>query len=64
VHSFVGVSLAQLVTEFKPDIAHFHWMLWGEDVLDSIHAMGLPVTVRVHTDTSRDRLHDVLRARP
>lgn len=56
VRSFVGVPLAALVAEFKPHVVHFHWMLWGEDVLDSIHAMGLPITVRVHTDTSRERL--------
>lgn len=56
VRSFVGVPLAPLVAEFKPDVVHFHWMLWGEDILDSVHAMGLPVTVRVHTDTTRERL--------
>jgi len=56
VRSFVGVPLAQLVAEFKPHVVHFHWMLWGEDVLDSMHSMGLPVTVRVHTDSTRERL--------
>lgn len=56
VRSVVGVPIAQVVAEFKPHLMHFHWMLWGEDILDSAQKMGLPITVRVHTDTSRDRL--------
>ncbi len=56
VRSFVGVPIAPIVAQFKPHVMHFHWMLWGEDILDSAQEMGMPVTVRVHTDTSRERL--------
>jgi hypothetical protein len=56
VKSYVNVPMAPLIQSFKPHVVHFHWMLWGQDVLDGMAAMGLPVTVRVHTDTSRERL--------
>ena len=56
VQSFVGIPIASVVARFKPHVLHFHWMLWGEDILDSARDFGLPVTVRVHTDTSRERL--------
>ena len=52
----VGVPLDPIVAEFRPDVIHLHWMLWEANVLDFLRRFGKPLTVRVHTDTSAERL--------
>ena len=52
----VGVPLDPIVASFKPDVIHLHWMLWEQNVLDFLGRYGRPITVRVHTDTSTERL--------
>lgn len=52
----VGGPIAQLARRFQPDVAHLHWMQWGKDVLDHLHSLNLPITVRAHTDTTLERL--------
>lgn len=52
----VGVPLDPIVADFKPDVIHLHWMLWERNVLDFLGRYGRPLTVRVHTDTSTERL--------
>jgi hypothetical protein len=52
----VAVSLDPLVARFKPDVIHLHWMLWEANVLDFLGRYNKPITVRVHTDTSTERL--------
>lgn len=51
-----GVPLDPIVARFKPDLIHVHWMLWELNVLDFLGRYGKPLTVRVHTDTSNERL--------
>lgn len=52
----VGGDVNALVSRFKPDVVHLHWMQWGPNVLNHFHSRGLPVTVRAHTDTTPERL--------
>ena len=52
----VGVPLDPIVADFRPDVIHLHWMLWEANVLDFLGRYGKPLTVRVHTDTSTERL--------
>ena len=56
VEHAVAVPLDPLVARFKPDVIHVHWMLWEMNVLDFLARYGKPITVRVHTDTSSERL--------
>ncbi len=54
----VGVPLDPIVGEFKPDVIHLHWLLWEGNVLNFLSRYGVPITVRVHTDTSTERLQN------
>ncbi len=52
----MGVPIAPVVARFRPDIIHLHWLMWSQSALDVLAAFGLPITARVHTDTTRERL--------
>lgn len=52
----VGEPIAPIVAHFQPDIIHLHWLMWNQNALDVLAAFGRPMTARVHTDTTRERL--------
>lgn len=52
----VGGDIKELLRRFQPHVIHLHWMQWAKSVLDSFHALRLPITVRAHTDTTAERL--------
>ena len=56
VEMAVGAPIAPIVARFKPDIIHLHWLMWNQSALDVLAAFGKPMTARVHTDTTRERL--------
>lgn len=56
VQMAVGVPVAPIVASFRPDIIHMHWLMWNHNALDVLAAFGKPMTARVHTDTTRERL--------
>ena len=56
VEMAVGGPIAPIVARFQPDIIHLHWLMWNQNALDVLAAFGKPMTARVHTDTTRERL--------
>jgi hypothetical protein len=52
----VGAPIADVVARFRPNIIHLHWLMWDQSALDVLAAFGLPMTARVHNDTTRERL--------
>ncbi len=56
VEMAVGEPIAPIVARFQPDIIHLHWLMWDQSALDVLAAFGKPMTTRVHTDTTRERL--------
>lgn len=56
VEMAVGEPIAPIVARFVPDIIHLHWLMWDQSALDVLASFGKPLTARVHTDTTRERL--------
>ena len=56
VQMAVGEPIAPIVARFQPDIIHLHWLMWNQNAIDVLAAFGKPMTARVHTDTTRERL--------
>ena len=56
VEMAVGEPIAPIVARFQPDIIHLHWLMWNQNALDVLAGFGRPMTARVHTDTTRERL--------
>ncbi len=46
----------EAVAAFDPDVLHLHWMHWEPGALDELSKFKRPLTVRVHTDTTPERL--------